>query len=235
MLTVSISCACSEENVWWLLCRLLERSDVHSAHCLFISNPTRHVLMQHQRAGSPKHSGQSVWDYHVVALASTNPLATAPSSHGARWFVLDVDSTLPFPCPLAAYFHASFPSGVHAQLQPLFRLVSAADYTAQFASDRSHMRREDGSWHAPPPSWPAIQPADKRATNNIQQYITMQHPHAHAQHDDTALPEEEQRSGEGEPYGRVLTKRQLADELSLQPPQHPTAPADTGGMDLIQL
>ena len=32
-------------------------------------------------------------------------------------------------------------------------VVAARDYVEGLASDRSHMRRSDGSWLAPPPPW----------------------------------------------------------------------------------
>lgn len=37
-----------------------------------------------------------------------------------------------------------------------YRVVPATVYLRYFASDRSHMRREDGSWIAPPPSQPPL-------------------------------------------------------------------------------
>ena len=38
----------------------------------------------------------------------------------------------------------------------LYRIVKADDYLQFFASDRSHMRGQDGSWHASPPLCPCI-------------------------------------------------------------------------------
>ena len=182
---------------------------------MFISSPERSVLMLRQRAGNSRRHGMIVWDYHVVALATLTPPATAAASAPtADCYVLDVDSTLPFPCALDSYLAASFPSAASAPVRPLFRLVSAAAYTAHFASDRSHMRREDGSWHAPPPSWDNIQPANTPATsNNIQAYIAMQQP----QHEDTSQQEDER--SEQEQYGRVLTMQQLAEALGVHQQQ----------------
>jgi hypothetical protein len=34
--------------------------------------------------------------------------------------------------------------------------MAAATYRDALASDRRHMRAPDGSWRAPPPSWPTI-------------------------------------------------------------------------------
>ena len=205
-------CACtaclldSEENVWWLCRRLLQRGDVHAAHCLFISNPDRRVLMLRQRAGSNKRDGLVVWDYHVIAVAAV----------AGCCYVLDVDSSLPFPCPLGSYMEASFPS-VATHLRPLFRLIPAAAYITHFASDRSHMRREDGSWHVQPPSWPSIQPADQSASNNIQAYITMAQLQARLVNGHTQQFREEELAEEQ--YGRVLTMQQLIDKLNGQQQQ----------------
>ena len=193
--------------MWWLCERLLQRGDVQSACCVFISNAERRVLMLRQRAGNKRRDGLIVWDYHVITVAA---IATVPPVN-SPWYVLDVDSTLPFPCPLSTYLQASFPSVAAAHLLPLFRLVPAAAYTAHFASDRSHMRREDGSWYEPPPSWPAIQPVDEAVTNNIQQYI------------DTAQRDDEQTDEQR--FGRVLTMSQLIHVLTEQQQSHT---ADTG-------
>ncbi len=37
-----------------------------------------------------------------------------------------------------------------------FRVIPAEVFLATFASDRSHMKNEDGSWMQPPPSYPCI-------------------------------------------------------------------------------
>lgn len=51
-----------------------------------------------------------------------------------------------------------------------YRVVPAADYLEHFASDRSHMRRPDGSWSAPPPPEPCIVARDGCA-NRMQIYV----------------------------------------------------------------
>ena len=35
--------------------------------------------------------------------------------------------------------------------------MTADEYKRGFSSDRSHMKRPDGSWRSPPPEWPLIQ------------------------------------------------------------------------------
>lgn len=42
-----------------------------------------------------------------------------------------------------------------------FRVIPAETYLAEFASDRRHMRRPDGTWIKPPPSYPPIQTSSK--------------------------------------------------------------------------
>jgi len=37
-----------------------------------------------------------------------------------------------------------------------FRIVKAEDFLMHFASDRSHMLKEDGEWMSPPPTYPPI-------------------------------------------------------------------------------
>ena len=51
-------------------------------------------------------------------------------------------------------------SAIDAVHAPRFRVIPADDYVARFSSDRSHMRRADGSWIAPPPPWPPIDRGD---------------------------------------------------------------------------
>ncbi len=132
-----------EENVW----RLLARPELvgSAAWAVIVSNASREVICLRQRSGRPV-DGLVRWDYHVFAVA-TDPVQGR--------LALDMDSDLPFPCPLARYLGATFPPDVQRAFAPRFRLLKGGDYVADFVSDRSHMRRPDGSWIAPPPPWPA--------------------------------------------------------------------------------
>jgi hypothetical protein len=152
-----------EENVW----RLLARSELagRQAWAVIVSSPSGYVVELRQRAGRPG-DGLVCWDYHVFALVD--------DVDGTR-LVLDLDSDLPFPCPLARYLAESFPPMRLARhdpsirpdtrpifrpisrpiSQPIFRVIAAADYLSGLATDRSHMREPDGSYLAPPPPWPA--------------------------------------------------------------------------------
>ena len=142
------SCYCScycEENVLQLAQHpaalpLLPPSE--PVYVCLISNAQKQVAVRHQHAGAGRPDRTVVWDYHVVLLT--------------RRIVLDVDSTLPFPTPTADYFAASF-SGVSTRYAPRFRLVPLLQYRAFFASDRRHMRRDDGGGYmSPPPPWPCF-------------------------------------------------------------------------------
>ena len=46
-------------------------------------------------------------------------------------------------------------------------MVAADEYLTAFASDRSHMLKEDGSWLAEPPTYPCIQTQGKWQVQNL--------------------------------------------------------------------
>lgn len=127
-----------EENVL-RLCPSLGRE----AFAVLVTNAGRRIEMLRQQAGG--HGNATVrWDYHAFAM-----------SRRERWMVWDFDTTLAWPTPASEYLLLSFVR--RTQEAPLFRVVAAGDYARQFRSDRSHMRRPDGTWSATPPPWP---PAD---------------------------------------------------------------------------
>lgn len=136
-----------EENVW----QLLQGSELprERSFAVLISNRMRAVRYWNQRA-AVRPKSPIIWDYHVVVLVE-QPEGPV---------VYDLDSVLPFPCPLAQYLAESFrpdPSET-AVFEPWFRVVPAQLYLDELWSDRSHMRTEDGGWQAPPPPWPAPMP-----------------------------------------------------------------------------
>jgi hypothetical protein len=137
-------CYC-EENVWHACGEL--PSCVDEALVAFISNPARLVAMWRQRSASSAEE-PVIWDYHVILLMRRE----------IAWRVLDPDSALPTPAPVAPYLEATFPllPARWARHRPSFRLVPAADYRRELRSDRSHMRAPDGSWLSPPPPGPCI-------------------------------------------------------------------------------
>jgi len=133
-----------EENVW----RLLARSEIgkRCAWAVIVASSSDFFVALRQQVGRPG-DGLVCWDYHVFAVVD--------DPDGVR-LALDLDSSLPFPCPLERYLAESFPPMRHPHRQPIFRVVPAADYLAGLASDRSHMRKSDGTYSSPPPPWPPL-------------------------------------------------------------------------------
>lgn len=150
-----------EENV----ARLLGRPELagRRAWALLVSNPSRTVALLRQRAGNGPR-GLVIWDYHVVACVAVA---------GARPLVLDLDSSLGYPLPAREWAEATIPKDRPESQAALFRLVPAELYLRVFSSDRSHMRRADGSWQAPPPPWPAF---GAGGPNTLMELIDMARP-----------------------------------------------------------
>jgi len=146
-----------EENVWHL-CQD-PRFEGRPREAVFISNPARACPMWRQRAGEGR---PIVWDYHVVLLVHQ------------PFELWDVDTTLGLPVAPKDYLDESFDRSVPPEYLPFFRLVPAEIFVATFASDRSHMRRRDGSYHKPPPSWPPI--GAPGAPSNLFSFVDMKAP-----------------------------------------------------------
>jgi protein N-terminal glutamine amidohydrolase len=132
-----------EENVW----RLLARPELKEAAtwAVLVSNAERKVILLRQLAGRPV-DGLVHWDYHAFAVVAHPVMGR---------LALDLDSDLPFPCSLSRYLGDTFPAEAQKAFAPRFRVMKGAEYVAGLVSDRSHMRRADGSYIAPPPPWPA--------------------------------------------------------------------------------
>ena len=133
-----------EENIWWLARTpgLAKREK----WAVFVSNSNQTCAVWSQRVAP---EGQAVvWDYHVVLAVRAR--AYAPVE------VWDLDSRLPLPCSAATWLKHSFPGSVPRRFAPRFRVVSSSVLEAHFASDRRHMRGDDGAWLKPPPDWPCI-------------------------------------------------------------------------------
>lgn len=134
-------CYC-EENAFRLIERLVSTwSSPYGSACshqlwaVFISNETKSVPVWRQRAGDPTaNGGLCVWDYHVVVVYM--PPAAPPASGGAEAassegssgatprpapaLVLDLDTSLPFPCPLEEYAREALMTD-QGCLQPQFQ------------------------------------------------------------------------------------------------------------------
>jgi protein N-terminal glutamine amidohydrolase len=157
-----------EENVWRLAYRktrqqqqqpdttLSSLSSSSSYFVVFISNACRNVPMFHQRASVAAHVA-CCWDYHVVLVGVAAPSTTATTNEVV---VYDLDSVLPYPCPLADYLQRSFMAtrtSVVSLLSPRFRIVSAKQFLQHFSSDRRHMfNTQTQTWNAPRPLYACI-------------------------------------------------------------------------------
>ena len=151
-----------EENAL-LLCRSLVergRAPLHELSVCFISNEARRAPVWCQAAGHHEKGGLVFWDYHVVVVQA---------AAGREPLVWDLDSTLPFPSPLSRYAREALQPAASSVLPPelqlRFRVVPGASFARHFASDRSHMRRSDGVWEAPPPPYPPVSGQDGVAMN----------------------------------------------------------------------
>ena len=181
-----------EENAWHL-CQEPHFGD-RIRHVVFISNLERAVPMWNQKAGRGK---AIVWDYHVVVLAE-DPLE-----------IWDVDTLLGLPIGLGDYIEASFHPDMPAPYQPMFRLVEAQLLVEIFASDRSHMRRKDGSYRKPPPNWPMI--GKPGVSTNLMQFVDMSQPF----------------------IGEVCTLNELLDALDDPSRGAPEPQLATGGLRIL--
>lgn len=129
-----------EENVWWWA---KQQGSAPERFVAFVSNLSRSCEMWSQR---PAPEGTAVvWDYHVVGV-----------ERGVAARIWDFDSRLAAPASAHQWLRASFRPDVPAPFAPLFRVVASVEFLRHFASDRRHMRDEQGGWHAEPPAWPDI-------------------------------------------------------------------------------
>ncbi|CAE6527365.1 unnamed protein product [Rhizoctonia solani] len=164
------SCYC-EENVY-LACQALIESNspcLQSIHVVFLSNPTKTILIWGQRAAQHKMDigCPVVWDYHVIMVLVASAKADEPNQPLAdRTYIVDFDSMLGTLNTWKDYtsftfqYHL-FEGGVfEPTLQSMFRIIPATRYIDQFASDRSHMIKvnADGvmQYAMPPPSYDVI-------------------------------------------------------------------------------
>jgi protein N-terminal glutamine amidohydrolase len=150
-----------EENIWHL-CGNPAFSKKEKL-VVIISNYLKKVVFLKQRAGD--RDGNVLWDYHVIMMVKDG-----------QWMVWDLDTWLPFPCPVTKYIEQTFPvestesggwgrklggmyrADVAKSYAPLFKLVKCDVYRKRFSSNRKHMRDKHGRFTAPPPPWRMINP-----------------------------------------------------------------------------
>ncbi|KAL9185538.1 hypothetical protein ACHAXT_003315 [Thalassiosira profunda] len=185
-----VPCYC-EENAWRLAHRHLHGPDAASNRSeyvyrvVFVSNERRCCPFFRQRARPDDPSEYVCWDYHVFVIRSQMEGANASIDTE----VLDMDTWLPYPCPLDDYLDGSFPHTNNLQLDaqylPLFRVIPAECYLKYFYSDRMHMFK-DGKWQSPPPAYAPIMNGmslagdaenhgtkDGALNSNLEMYINM--------------------------------------------------------------
>ncbi|XP_072173700.1 protein N-terminal glutamine amidohydrolase-like [Diadema setosum] len=158
-------CYC-EENVWKLCDHIQQHStdELQRVYAVFISNQDRVIPLWKQKAA--RQPGQPVlWDYHVILLYN----------QPAGSDIYDLDTVLPFPVSFREYVERTIGSNerLKEQFHRFFRVVPAASFLKMFASDRSHMRKENGEWQSPPPTYPCIVAQDGTQMN-LDSYISME-------------------------------------------------------------
>ncbi|KAI9120546.1 hypothetical protein K1719_007579 [Acacia pycnantha] len=158
-----------EENVYSLCNKLcadrIADADGSDLFVVFISNEKKQIALWHQKA-SKRADGIVLWDYHVICIQRRRG--------GESPLVWDLDSSLPFPSPLASYVLETIRPSF--QLFPdynrLFRIVHAPVFLRCFASDRRHMKDPDGKWIAEPPLHEPIV-AEDGTVHNLNEYFTI--------------------------------------------------------------
>ena len=179
-----VPCFC-EENAWRVVYRHLHLTDMMNErrntiythyYVVFVSNRRKCCPFFQQRA-KPKPDGSSkkmeyvCWDYHVIVIRCINSKEDDDHGEGdgtakvkTKTEVLDIDTWLPYPCPIDEYLARSFPHAMNdnsskcdPEYLPFFRVVSAQNYLKYFYSDRMHMyNKERGEWLAQPPNYAPI-------------------------------------------------------------------------------
>lgn len=232
-----VPCFC-EENAWRVVYRHLhgqdaERniSDWDNYHVVFVSNENRCCPFFRQRAKPNDPEEYVCWDYHVIVIRSKKIVDNnQPTKNTTE--VLDIDTWLPYPCPLQDYLDESFPHANNPRLDPqylpLFRVISANNYLKYFYSDRMHMKK-DGKWMSPPPEYKPImnglvfcrgnkkgrRDGSEHNNSNLDQYIDMS---GDLNNHGSDANQEEQNSATDndleEKMGKVFTLAQLRDKFN---------------------
>ncbi|KAK1574813.1 hypothetical protein Q3G72_000156 [Acer saccharum] len=164
-----------EENVYFLCKKLCANgvadADGSDLFVVFISNEKKQAY----------YNAHSQQDFSV--LVELNPTVASKGKQESRWCyslglscclhsVWDLDSSLPFPSPLASYVLETIrPSfQLFSEYKRCFRIVHAPIFLRSFASDRRHMKDLAGNWIAEPPSYEPIVAEDK-TVHNLNEYI----------------------------------------------------------------
>ena len=137
-------------------------SELSKCHVVFVSNEKQVVPLWRQKAGKDEEK-LVIWDYHAILVYKPDH----------RCIVFDLDSNMPFPTFFHKYVTETFRTDaiLNPEYHRFFRVVPAATFLAEFASDRRHMKKPDGTWMKSPPPYPPIQTA--KAKHNLDDFISM--------------------------------------------------------------
>ncbi|KAI8081343.1 N-terminal glutamine amidase-domain-containing protein [Halteromyces radiatus] len=158
-----------EENIY-LLCKHIQHhfpDQLDQCTVVFISNEQQAFPMWCQKACRSDRPFV-LWDYHVILLFKEI------ISERIQYSVYDFDTTLPFKSSLTDYITQSFQPKIALleQYKRRFRMIPASSYIQHFASDRSHMKTNQGTYLAPPPDYQPIVTQDGE-TMTLPQYRNM--------------------------------------------------------------
>ncbi|KAI9486707.1 MAG: N-terminal glutamine amidase-domain-containing protein [Benjaminiella poitrasii] len=155
-----------EENIYKLCAKIKQKRpellDYFSA--IFISNNDRSVPLWNQLVAMRDNRPYVIWDYHVILYYKPEKKEDS--------LIYDFDSTLSFPYQATKYVMETFKpkAFLRKEYEHCFRLIPAKLYLEYFQSNRSHMLKEDGTYIATPPSYPAI---TIDGESNLNNYISM--------------------------------------------------------------
>ncbi|XP_780924.4 protein N-terminal glutamine amidohydrolase [Strongylocentrotus purpuratus] len=161
-------CTCYCEENAWKMCESVQKNfpnELSRAYAVFISNDERKVPLWMQKQ-SPSEEVPIVWDYHVIMVHQH------PSS-GSQ--VYDMDTSYTFPVDFEKYVTTAVGTNdrLMEEFYRFFRVIPAQEFLDTLASDRSHMKKEDGEYKSPPPSHPCIVAKDG-TTMNLDSFIKME-------------------------------------------------------------
>nr|CAG4650428.1 EOG090X0C0Q [Sida crystallina] len=159
------SCFC-EENVWHMAKNIRDKGDdstLKQCFVVFVSNTHESIPLWKQKAGKDQ-DGFVVWDYHVFFLHASETRINQ---------IYDLDSTLQFPCNFDEYARKSLRNEelMPEEFHRFFRVIPAKDFLESFSSDRRHMKKDDGTWMKPPPTYPPIQTST--TNHNLKVFVDM--------------------------------------------------------------
>jgi protein N-terminal glutamine amidohydrolase len=158
------ACYC-EENIYLYVKTCIESHK--EIYAVFISNPSKSVLLCRQKAGKGARKFV-VWDYHVIALFR---------DESDEFYVWDFDSTMESPILASEYLQQTFPSDIalREEFLPYFRIIQGQNYLDYFSSDRSHMLEspESQNYSMPPPLYPCIRGSRAESSMTLPIFWTM--------------------------------------------------------------